>query len=171
MDCLRSFNISINQNVAYAAIGNIKSWANGTNQYFIIEDGFPNLTTFEIEGFKNINIFGMSVVGSIMPQLGALTNSAIIDDWSFEIVLNGQLPLISGVVTNNYFNISSGGIGNKTFYLSKNTNSIMFETPFQSVESIDFNKVKMQGYGVQTLGNVATEWDLNFTFYYKYEGE
>ena len=171
MDCLRSFNISINRNVDYAAAGNIKTWNDGTNQYFYIEDGFPNLTTFYIQGFKNINVYGMSVVGSIMPVIGATTNSAIIDDWSFEILLGGQLPLISGFVTNNYFNISPGGSNNNSFYLSKNTNSIMFESPLQSVEKIDFNKIKIQGYGVQTLGNVYTEYDLNFTFYYKYEGE
>jgi hypothetical protein len=171
MDCLRSFNLSINENRTYAAPV-IKSWANGVQNYFIVEDGvFPNISTFNISGFKNINLFGVSVVGGVFPSVLPLTNSGVIEDWTFTIFLGGQLPIISGNTTTNYFNIDSNANKNNTIYLSQNTNTIMFASPFQSVKFIDFTKMRIQGHGLQTLGALSAEFDFNFTFYYKFEGE
>jgi len=171
MDCLKSFNISINGDVVYTGL-DVKSWTNGGQNFFHMEtDGITDISEFTIEGFKNINVFGVSVTGGVMPQIGALTDSGIIDDWRFEIILDGQLPLISGTVGTNFFAINPDGVNNKLFSLSKNTDVVNFASPFQSVKKITFNRLLIQGYGLQTIGTIALNYDLNFTFFYKYEGE
>ena len=171
MDCLKSFNISVNRDTVFTGT-DVKSWAVGVQHFWTMEtNGTTEVSVFNVVGFKNINIFGIAVNGSVMPQIGALTNSGIIDDWTFEIILEGQLPLISGNIGTNYFVINPEDVLNKRFPLSKNNNSIMFASPFQSVKTIVFNRILMQGYGLQALGSIATNFDLNFTFYYKYEGE
>ena len=171
MDCLRSFNISINDDVVFSGL-DVKSWAVGAQHFFTMEtDAVGDISEFTIQGFKNINIFGICVNGGVVPQIGPLTNSGIVDDWQFEIILDGQLPLISGTVGTNFFNINPNGSNNKLFSLSKNTNSVSFADPFQSVKKITFNRLLIQGYGLQLLGSIALNYDLNFTFYYKFEGE
>jgi hypothetical protein len=171
MDCLRSFNISINNDIVFSLL-DVKSWAVGAQHFFTMEtDGITDISVFNIIGFKNINIYGVAVTGGVVPQITVGTNSGIIDDWQFEVILDGQLPIISGTVGTNFFGIDPNASGNKLFSLSKNTNSVKFASPFQSVKTITFNRLITQGYGLQALGSIALNYDFNFTFYYNFEGE
>ena len=173
MDCLRSFVLTIDQAGTFTG-SDVKTWASGTDAYFLCNlRGALTKSTFNIAGFKNINIYGMDVIGQVTTQIDAATGGCLVTDWAFEVVLNGQIPQINGDVTlsPNYWAINPTDPDVKSFSLSKYTPSVKFASPFQSVTSINFDAITVQGYGNQTALTVSLDWDLSFVFYYKYEGE
>lgn len=173
MNCLKSFVININQVSTFTGT-DVKTWTLGVQEYWIFEKGVSGGSTsvYNIEGFKNINIYGIDVIGSVTTQKAAAIGGVIVEDWSFQLKLNGQIPLISGSIgTPNYWNIESNTSSTQEFNLSKNNNSLKFASPFQSVKSIDFLSLTAQGYGGQTIGTVSLDWDFSFIFFYEYEGE
>jgi hypothetical protein len=168
MDCLRSFIIKINQATTFSG-ADVKTWLLGVQEYWAVANGGNSI--FNFQGFKNVDIYGIDVIGQIQTQLGA-ANGGVVEDWAFKILINGQLPLVSGNLTAspNYWNLQTSGIA-ASVALSKNTNSIKFVSPIKSVSFLDFEGIRVQGYGGQTAGQISLEWDLSFVIYYKYEGE
>lgn len=170
MDCLRSFIVSIDQVTTFSGT-DVKTWFVGAQEFWVAEKA--GVSTFVPEGFKNINIFGVDVIGNVSTQKAAATGGVVVQDWGFEILIEGQLPLVSGSVTTspNYWNIQTTTTGTRTFALSKYTNSLKFADPIASVKNINFEVLRAQGVGGQTAGVVSLDWDLSFIFFYKYEGE
>ncbi len=170
MDCLRSFVISIRQNSTFGG-PQIKTWTVGTDVFWSAAIG--GVSNYNIQGFKNINIFGVDLVGKVSTDVAAAIGGVVVNDWSFTIRLDGQVPLINGVITPvpNVWNIQDANLDAQVFVLSKNTNSAKFATPFQSVKNIEFLILSAEGVGAQTLTNATLDYDFTFTFYYKYEGE
>jgi len=170
MDCLRSFNVSVKDNALLTA-GNVKTWLVGVQEFFAIEYGTSS--TFNVQGFKNINIYGVQLVGYIQTLPTDATGGCIVEDWSQNIYINGQLALVGGFVTSSpdFWNIDINGTEPRIFALGKYQRSINFGDPLQSVSSIEFQKLSVQGIGGQTVDTVSLDWDLVYTFYYKYEGE
>jgi len=170
MDCLRSFTVSINQNSTFTA-PDVKTWTLGVQEYFVFE--ISNLSTLIPQGFKNIDIYGVELVGMVQSQKSALTGGCIVDDWNFVIFIDGSIPLLSSIIQTspNYWSIQVDGNGPRSFTLSKNTNSVKLLSPLKSVKEIRFEKLQAQGYGGQTVGTVSLDWDFTFMFFYKYEGE
>jgi hypothetical protein len=170
MDCLRSFIVSIDQVTTFSGT-DVKTWFVGAQEFWVVEKA--GVSTFVPEGFKNIDIYGVDIIGNVSTQKAAATGGVVVQDWGFEILIEGQLPLVSGTVTTspNYWNIQTTTTGTRTFALSKNTNSLKFSDPIGSVKNINFEVLRAQGVGGQTAGVVSLDWDLSFIFFYKYEGE
>jgi len=170
MDCLRSFIVSIDQVTTFSGT-DVKTWFVGAQEFWVVEKA--GVSTFVPEGFKNIDIYGVDVIGNVSTQKAAATGGVVVQDWGFELLIEGQLPLVSGTITTspNYWNIQTTTTGTRTFALSKNTNSLKFADPIGSVKNINFEVLRAQGVGGQTAGVVSLDWDLSFVFFYKYEGE
>jgi hypothetical protein len=170
MDCLRSFIVSIDQVTTFSGT-DVKTWFVGAQEFWVVEKA--GVSTFVPEGFKNIDIYGVDVIGNVSTQKAAATGGCVVQDWGFELLIEGQLPLASGTITTspNYWNIQTTTTGTRTFALSKNTNSLKFADPIGSVKNINFEVLRAQGVGGQTAGVVSLDWDLSFVFFYKYEGE
>ena len=170
MDCLKSFSIHTASNSTFSG-AQVKTWLSGVETFFQCE---PSLdSTFTIQGFKNINIFGVDVIGFVNSIPSAPTAGAIVEDWTIRLRINGQIPFVSGevVAAPNDWGIVTSGNPARTFAIGKYNNSLKFASPFQSVASIQLLQLISQGYGAQTAGNINLSWNLNFVFYYNYEGE
>jgi hypothetical protein len=173
MDCLKSFNFNAKvQGYVISSVGTtIKTWTLGVQEYFVFDA--PGTSVFNVAGFKNINIFGCKVVGNVQANIANVTSGCVLEDWNILVRLNGQSPLISGTVDplSNFWSLTTSGNEANTFELGRYTPSINFNSPFQSVTSIEIIGIKGQGYGGQTLGSIVLDIDLNFVFDYQYEGE
>jgi len=168
MDCLRSFTIGIDQNKTFTNTTNqIKNWGVVGNYHFVISE--QGSSVYLIQGFKRIDLYGIEMIGSIQTTLGP-NDGAIVQDYQFQIGLNGQAPLVSGVVqpTPNDWNINPN---QATYDLGKYTNKLMFETPFTGCQSIGFNQLKVQGNNGETLNSINLDIRLQFQFFYKFDGE
>lgn len=169
MECLRSFNIRINQAATFSAPDS-KSWNIGSITYFSVEKVANS--TFDIQGFKNIDLYQIDVTGYVQTQTGAALGNCIVNDWAFELFLDGQNPLVSGVVNPvpDFWSLDVDNNSAKSVRISKFNNSIKLTDPVKSLKKIDFARLLAVGEAC-TGPNPSLEWSLNFVFYYKYEGE
>jgi hypothetical protein len=171
MDCLRSFVINIDRVATYTGV-NVKTWFVGAQEFWMVSDS--GTSVYNVQGFKNMDIYGIDVLGYVTTLRTAPTSGANVEDWTFEIRIDGQLPLASGIIQTsppNYWNIEDSTAGTRTFALTKNTNSLKFADPIKSAQSLNFLQFYSHGSGGQTAGSVALDYSLNFIIYYKYEGE
>jgi hypothetical protein len=169
MDCLRSFNfIAAGQSNWVAP--DVKTWFVGAQEFWSFQRN--GLSTFSPQGFKNIDVYGIEVIGNIGTLVGAPLGGAIPTDWSTRISINGQLPVLGGVIggTNN-FNIDTASPNANLFELGRYNPSVNFASPITSVSSIVINQIKSNGTGGQTSANVNLQYSFNFVVYYKFEGE
>jgi hypothetical protein len=171
MDCLRSFNIVIDQASTFSGT-QVKTWTLGLQEFWSVD--INGLSSFIFEGFKNVDVYGIDVIGNVNTQRAAAIGGCNVQDWSFEVLIEGQSPLASGRVAttpSNYWNIATGTVGSRIFSLSKNTNSVRFADPIKSASYLNFERLNAQGDGGQTLGTISLDYKFNFVVYYKYEGE
>lgn len=171
MDCLRSVIVSINQEITYSSAPFVKSWTIGTENYWVIKQTGASFLNFE--GFSNIDVYQIDVVGGIQTWAGAAVGGVLVTDWNFEFFINGTLPLGSDYITGspNFWAIQTQSNNTKLFALSKNTNSLKFASPILSVKSIAFECLNAQGTGQQTGLTASLDIDLSFIVYYKFQGE
>ena len=172
MDCLRSFSFRVNTNSG-VTLSDIKQWQTGTAQHFFSCTTGSAGSKYNIEGFKNINVFGVDVTGSISTLPGATNGGVIINNWMIDVKINGQAPLVGGNVTTspNYYVISTTNPQNTNFPLGRFSPSVRLATPIQSATSIELGSTYADGFGWQTVGEINLFWNLNFTVYYNFEGE
>jgi hypothetical protein len=169
MDCLRSFTIWINQSKSFNVAGvTVKTWGTLGNYHWSVIDQ-QGMSTYQIQGFKNVDLYGMKMLGDVQTDLTS-SDGAIVSDFSFRLGIAGQIPLISGdVLTSpNYWGISQTV---PQWDLSKYRYEVNFETPYYSTKSITFEAFRAQGNNAETLNSVQLDLNLQFVFYYKYEGE
>ncbi len=167
MDCLRSFTFNINQNLNFATAGvNIKNWGLAGNYHWIVNEGKNSI--INIQGFKKIDLHGIAIVGNVQTDPG-IGNGAIVEDFGFEIITGGQIPLASIVLsgTNNW-NVN---LNNQTFALTKYLSKIEFESPISGLNTITISRFFAQGNNGETLNSIDLGINVDFIFYYKYEGE
>jgi len=174
-NCMRSFQLTIGQSFTVTNTLNqsVKTW--GTpGQYFWSTTFTANsdISIYDLQGFKNVNIYGVQINGSVIGGHGG-SKAAVVTDWAFNIAINGTPPLISGEkrTSPNGWGLTTTGSGITSYYLSKNNNLITLADPITSVKSISFNSIDAQGIGAEFLSEVQLYYSFNFTFYYKYEGE
>lgn len=170
MECLRSFIISLKGTSTFTG-ADVKTWTSGGETFWVTE--VNGTSTYTFQGFKNIDVYGVDVIGSVVSDKTTPTGGVNVNDWSFTIFIDGQLPLVSGLDTigPNFWVIQENAPNTKTFYLSKNTNSIKLLSPIKSSPFIRFDKLQAQGVGGETSGTTSLKYDFNFIVYYKYEGE
>lgn len=171
MDCLRSFNFQINTN-ANISPPNLEQWNNLAGDVFWTAKAGTS-STYNISGFKNINVHGIELIGRIDALLEAGPNpQAIVEDWDIDITLNGQRPLINGFVSAapNYYGLNVDNLVNNSFPISKYNPRIKFASPYTSVTSIVLGETRACGYGANSVPT-NLHWHFNFIVYYTYEGE
>jgi hypothetical protein len=163
MDCLRSFSIGTKDSAIYVKGGPnavVKSWTLGTDRYWALNNFRKSIYT--IQGFKNINVFGIEMVGDVQTPVNAASGGVIVNDFSFDIYLKGDLPLLNGVISSDYYGLKTSGVTASTFNLTKQTNVVRFADPISSVKEITFSNLYAQGIGGETVDEVAVEWNLDF---------
>ena len=169
MDCLRSFNIFANGQANWVP-PDVKTWFVGAQEFWAFER--TGVSTFIPQGFKNIDIYGVEVTGSLSTQTFTALGGVIPSDWNTRITINGQMPLLGGQIgVTNDFSISTGSPGTNNFELGRFIPGVKFSDPIKSVTSIVINNIRANGVGGQTANNVALAYYFNFVFYYKFEGE
>jgi len=174
--CYNSFAIRV-QGAQTVASGNpltsIRTWGTVGQYYFSLDFTPGGGSIYNIEGFKNVNIYGFGVVGIVNGYANSANKCAVVSDWAINLSINGNPPLISGQtsVTQDGYGIATSGAPVTRYNLSKYTNLMMLGDPITSVKSIGFNSFFAQGIGAEFLNQVELYFDLNYTFYYKYEGE
>lgn len=167
MDCLNSFSVLIRLQRGYSSGGtNVKTWGTGSNLNWQIREATTG-TNLEIQGFKRIDLYGIQMLGLVYTDVGP-SDGAIVSDFGMNLTLTGQAPLVSGVSDNNFWPLT---LGNKSFVLSKYRNEVKLESPISGVSNINFGVFSAQGVGAETGNSVTLDIDLEFIFYYKYEGE
>jgi hypothetical protein len=170
MNCLKSFTIHSSSSIS--GVGT-KIWVQNLNNYWVVDQ---NVTSqFDIQGFKNVNIHGVELTGFLDSQI-ATSNNCIINDWSTLIQLQGgTIPQISGQiapppVSNQWFIDNTSGFA-RLVSLGKFNQKITFASPFESVKSIRFLNFQANGIGAESLTTISLKWQLQWVFYYTYEGE
>ena len=167
---MRSFSLASNLNQSFALGPNLDVWTIGTNNYWFGRTVGAN-ADFDIQGFKNINIYGIDVVGDF--KSGPGTSQVLIENWEVNIDLIGQAPILGGIinpVTNDY-NLNQDNFFRNSFVLSKFKRGFKLESPIQSVTQIRLSGYTASGIANESILNATVNWDLNYIFYYKFEGE
>ena len=169
MDCLRSFNFYAAGQSNWVS-PDVKTWFVGAQEFWSFERN--GLSTFSPQGFKNIDVYGISLIGNIGTLVFAPLGGAIPSDWSARLSINGQLSQLSGVIGGtNDFNIDNSSPNANLFELGRFNPEVKFSDPIKSVSSIVLNQIKSNGVGGQNSGNVNLQYFFNFVVYYKFEGE
>jgi hypothetical protein len=173
MDCLKSFNFVSSGNSNFTTANGLEGWQLGANNHFFTI--YTSLiSTYNIEGFKNINIHGIDLIGGVstLPTAPAATN-CLVQDWGVGVQINGQMPLIGNTITvsPDQWALANNVGFNQNFRLGKYKTSVKFASPVQSVTSIVLNSLQAQGNGNESLTNINLVWYLNFVVYYSFEGE
>lgn len=171
MDCLRSFSFSTNLISTLTTGGaDLKQWTTSAgNHYWQAYAGTSS--TYNIQGFTNIDVYGIDVIGNIQTQSNIGTNGVIVNDWSIDVSIDGQAPLVGGNVVGGYYGLDLTIPDNNIFALGKYTNSVKFESPYISAKSIVLGKTRAQGIAFQTTGSINLFYKVNFVVYYKFQGE
>lgn len=169
MDCLRSFNFLASGQANFVA-PEVKTWFVGAQEFWTFERS--GSSTFSPQGFKNIDVYKIEVIGNFGTYVVPVLGGAIPSDWSIRIKVNGLPSLLGGVVAvTNDFNINITPSNTSSFDLGRFKPSVEFTSPFKSVTSFEITKISANGTGGQTAGNVNLQYNLNFVIYYKFEGE
>ena len=167
MDCLNTFSVLIRLQRGYSTGGtNVKTWGTAGNLNWQIREATTG-TNLAIQGFKNIDMYGIKMLGLVYTDVGP-NDGAIVSDFGMNITFTGQAPLVSGVTDNNFWPVT---LNNKSFVLSKYRNEVNMESPISGCTNINFGVFSAQGFGGETANSVTLDIDLEFIFYYKYEGE
>jgi hypothetical protein len=171
MDCLRSFSLTILDQKTYTSASSaLTVW--GTNNSFAVYS--TDSSTFLIQGFKNINVFKIDMIGNVSTAYGSAprVDNANATDFEIGVQLVGQIPQPIGVIgVPNDLPIIQNTFIEQIYTLSKYKTSVEFSTPIQSVKSISFYDFKAFGSHVQNILQVKMGYQLQFIFYYQFEGE
>jgi hypothetical protein len=166
---MNSFLININSVYSFDGV-KLRTWGTVGNRHWALILPDATSSTYLIEGFKNINLYSVEMVGMCQTNVANVSGtSCTVNDYGIFLTLDGLLPAVSGVNAplNNYainsnFNKMS---------LTKFTNKLNFETPIQSLKSVKFNNLFAHGQNAESSTEINLQVNLTFIFNYKYEGE
>ena len=168
MDCMRSFTILVSANASVAG-ADITTWGAAPQNYWSAR--VTGTSTFNIQGFKNVNIHSIEAVGRVNSIIGA-ADSVLVQDWGWSLQVLGQNPIINGNITvaPNNFVMQEQGI-NPNMQLSKYAPKMEFQDPITSATAIRITQLAAQGIGARDLLAINLAWGFNFIVNYTYEGE
>jgi hypothetical protein len=173
MDCLRSFNITIAQQANWPA-PQFKSWSVGAQHFWLLDNSVAlgNGSKYNIQGFKNINIFKIEVTGEFYSSALPVNVSAITNNWNVWFYVDGLNSTSVGNIqaAPNPFGMLEFAT-QPLVSLSKFQNSIVFETPIQSAKNIEMTKIYAEGIADESLISAQLAYVFTVTVFYKYEGE
>jgi len=171
MDCLRSFNFFLANQSNYPVVQGFDNWTIGGQNFWLYQATSAD-SIFNIEGFKNINIFKIEICGDINSNNLPVGFAGIVNNWNLEMQIVGQNSLIGGNVQ-----VAPNGFGmqiqslNPTFQFSKFQRSIEFASPIQSAKQIIVNALYAEGIANESILSIQLETAITVTVYYKFEGE
>lgn len=168
MKCFRSFTF-VSRDAGSFGGTDLDTWSNGLHNFWQVTK--LGTSTFVLQGFKNVDVYSIEATGDFFTQLST-GNSAIINNWSFTVQINGKVPLISGFVNSAPNELSMKPAGETPFVqLSRFYPKIEYNEPITSVSSIQLASIKAQGIGNESLTDVSLDWNITFVIKYLYEGE
>jgi hypothetical protein len=169
---MRSFSFGINAINTITGAPDLKQWATGAAQHFW-QVNTGTSSTYNFEGFKRIDIYGIDVLGSIQTQANIAINGVIVNDWQIDIQVGGISPLVGATVTGvpNYYGLDVNLSENSIYPLGRFNPSVKFESPISGSTFIQIQKTRASGIAYETVGSVNLWTRLNFIVYYKFEGE
>jgi hypothetical protein len=166
MECLKSFSLSLSGNISGTGT-QFWAWGPITDYNWNYESNGLS-STFNIQGFKNINIHKIEQLGYF--NSARSSNSVIINDWSFFVRINGQNPVLPGFISaTNDFGLTQQLT--PLIALGKYNNSIEFISPISSVSSLVVEKFEANGTGSNSGSAALIEWSVTINVYYSFEGE
>lgn len=172
MDCMKSFNFSIANQSNYGAAQGFLYWQIGTQHFWTLDIASASGSKYNIQGFKNINIFKIELTGDINSSPQFAPFQCIVQNWSLGLEVIGQNSQSAGNVlaAPNPFAMIEQPL-NPFIRLSKFQNSISFVSPIQSAKEINIKNLFVDGIANQTLLSAQISYVINVTVFYKYEGE
>jgi hypothetical protein len=169
MSCLKSFTFlsSANESVTTPQLD---TWGTVAPFSWLYQKASGS-STFNIQGYKNVNIHAIEAVGDVGCLLN-LGQSVVVNDWAFYIQINGQNPLVSGnlTVSPNNYSIQLQAT-NPNFSLSRYNPKLTLADPITSATSIQILGLKASGLSADNATTLNIAWNMNFVVYYTYEGE
>lgn len=171
MACLESFSFFVSGNQTFSD-PQLEWWgAVNVNTWVVNNFGTSN-STFNVQGFKNINVYGIDMIGYLDASHDN-NRSALISDWGFSLLIDGQVPEISGNITAspNFYGMTTAYPSIQKATLTKMKTNISFANPITSVRDITIEGLYANGTNLQTVGVIQLIWSATFVVYYKYEGE
>ena len=167
MDCMRSFSVDLAVQRGYSTANtDVKTWGvAGNYNWQVIENSLGS--NILIQGFKNIDLYGIKLNGSLFTDVGLL-DGAIVSDYGFDVSISGSAPRISGIATSTFWPLT---LNDNEFIVGKYNNEINFVSPFSGVTAINIGRFQANGIGGESLNSITLDFKFSFTFYYKYEGE
>lgn len=169
MNCLKSFSFlsSANESVTTP---NVDTWGT-VSPFSWAYSKASGVSTFNIEGYKNVNIHSIEALGDVGCLLNT-GNSVIVNDWSFLVQVNGQNPLVSGNITGapNAYSIQTQATS-PVFSLSRYNPKFELADPITSATSIQITGLRAFGLSAENATILNIAWHINFVVYYSYEGE
>jgi len=172
MECMRSFTLSLNSNFTFD-INNFKPWnIAGPVKPWTVELGigsvFSTQCDFNIQGFKNIDLYGVKLVGDCYPTYLPAGRKGLVENWGLDMELQGNPAIIGG-----NFGIDNYGFvqGSNYITLSKYLNHYELADPIKSVTEIKIVNLTASGYEFELATNLNLTYFFTLIFYYKFEGE
>jgi hypothetical protein len=162
MDCLNNFNLAITLSKNFTG-ALVKTWGVVGNYHWAVLD--PTISTKNISGFKNINIYKIKLLGDVTPSLTSSTG--IVTDYSFRIGINGQPSIIGGTISPNGYSAIEN---QSSYFMSKYISEIDIPDGVQSVRSVELLDFQAMGQNGEAT-NINLRLNLMVMFYYKFEGE
>lgn len=171
MDCLRSFNLNLGLQSNMTAANGFETYTIGGQNFWLFNSTALD-SIFNIEGFKNINIYQITLSGDVNGDIVPAGFKCIVQNFSIILEISGQNSIIGGfvdVVPNGFgmFTQSTNAIFNFSKYLPTTT----FETPIQSAKKITVKSLFADGIANQSLISAQIGLLLTITVFYKFEGE
>jgi hypothetical protein len=171
MDCLRSFNFSIANQSNYGLAQGFLYWQIGTQHFWTLDISSAVGSKYNIQGFKNINVFGIQLTGDINSTPQTAPFQCIVQNWSLGLEIVGQNSSgVGNISALNPFAMINQPT-NPFFRLSKFQPCITFESPIQSAKEINIKNLFVDGIANQTVLSAQIGYVINVTVFYKFEGE
>jgi len=161
MSCLRSFNIAITQATTFLApAANVKTWlsAVGGELYWTMDTLVATTQSrFDIQGFKNIDLYGVQVLGGVKSQTSALTSHGVVNSWGFSLYCEAQNSLVNGTIQTapNYWALNNANANSRVLTFTNTNPKIEFADPLKSV-ILDLLKDSCR-YGYMTLEPIRSK--------------
>jgi hypothetical protein len=150
--------------IAWNTLGSVLPWA--------VSDGeqAPNvsISDFNIEGYKNIDFYGVKMIGNCYPTRPTASNQGIVSDWGIDLQLTGNASLIGGNFGTNDFGFTQGS---NRISLSKFQYDYNLESPIKSVTEIKIINLNASGIQAESSLSIDLTYDVSLIIYYKFEGE
>jgi hypothetical protein len=167
MQCLRSFTFASKEATTFSG-SDIDVWSIGLENYWAVMKA--GTSTFSIEGFKNIEVYGITATGEVFCSIGS-NRSVIVNNWAFTVQINGTVPLINGFVgtTNDFFIQPQDST--PLIQIGRYYPKIEYQNPITSVKSIEIKILRASGVFAEDPTLINLNWNVNFVVKYLYEGE